>query len=116
MHVKDAAEIQHDDVQKAKPAALRSSHWPGVRHIHLQLQPACQWCGSTEHQEVHHVKPFHLHPELELDAMNLITLCEHAGGNECHFKHGHNGTSWKDYNRTIKGECAYRQAEHETGA
>lgn len=43
--------------------------------------------------EVHHKKPFHLHPEYELDPDNLITLCE---GKEfsslaCHLVFGHLG-------------------------
>lgn len=114
-HVKDASEIAHEDTQAGKPSVLRSPHWPGVRHLHLQLQPTCQWCGSAEHPAVHHIRPFHLHPELELEASNLITLCEHEGGLECHLHHGHLG-NWKDFNAKIRGECSYRRAEGETGA
>ena len=30
------------------------------------ISRSCQWCGGTTHLEVHHIKPFHLDPELEL--------------------------------------------------
>lgn len=81
----------------------RSDHWPVVRHVHLQLEPNCQYCGNTLNLEVHHIKPFHLNPELELDQDNLITLCE-TMGIECHLKHGHFG-NWKSFNPVIRIEC-----------
>ena len=44
-------------------------------------------CGATTFLEVHHIRPFHLFPALELDPTNFITLCE--GREECHFNVGH---------------------------
>ncbi len=74
-------------------SAKRSDHWPKVRAEHLKTEPVCVVCGGSEHLEVHHLKPFHLHPELELDPDNLITLCEagHDGVN-CHLLFGHLGS------------------------
>jgi 5-methylcytosine-specific restriction enzyme A len=66
----------------------RSPHWSSVRREHLKRDPACRACGGTETLQVHHIRPFHLHPELELDDSNLITLCEHPA-RDCHFTHGH---------------------------
>lgn len=66
----------------------RSDQWPKTRKAHLKLQPACVVCGDKKDPQVHHVKPFHLHPELELELSNLITLCEGMERN-CHRLFGH---------------------------
>lgn len=62
----------------------RSSSWASVRRKFVESNPNCVACGSTEKLNVHHVKPFHAHPELELEPSNLITLCR-----EHHFRIGH---------------------------
>jgi hypothetical protein len=54
----------------------------------LKDHPRCAACFGKDYLEVHHVKPFHLHPELELEPANLITLCENPTHN-CHFIFGH---------------------------
>ncbi len=56
----------------------RSVHWPTVRAEFLKTHPSCAVCGATLNLEVHHVEPFHEHPERELDPKNLITLCENS--------------------------------------
>jgi hypothetical protein len=61
----------------------------------------CACCGSTKKLNVHHKKPFHLFPELELDLNNLITLCMDK---ECHLKIGHGG-DFKDYNPNVEEDC-----------
>src|SRR5689334_13402087 len=66
----------------------RSGKWPAVERAHLKAQPECQACGSRELLSVHHIRPFRLYPELELDADNLITLCQK---HHCHFLFGHAG-------------------------
>lgn len=69
----------------------RSGVWKSVRQRHLEREPACAACGRAKDLEVHHIKPYHLHPELELDDGtngldgNLITLC----ADPCHFVFGH---------------------------
>lgn len=51
---------------------------------------------------MHHIEPFHVAPELELDPANLITLCESKrNGVTCHLWFGHLG----DY-RSINREAA----------
>lgn len=79
----------------AKP---RSTEWRNVREKHVKDHPVCLACGGTKFLEVHHVFPFHLFPELELDPSNLMTLCSSGPGNiDCHLIVGHCG-NWKDYN------------------
>lgn len=73
----------------------RSPKWGAVRRKHLLDNPLCVACGGDKDLQVHHIKPFHLYPPLELDPENLITLCE-ASGRECHFRFGH-GFNWKWY-------------------
>lgn len=79
----------------------RSPKWPGVRKEHLELFPACSGCGRLKEVQVHHVKPFHENPELELDPGNLITLCP-----VCHLALGHlfNFRSW---NVEVVGDCKW---------
>jgi 5-methylcytosine-specific restriction endonuclease McrA len=71
----------------------RSGKWPRVRKQHLKEHSACAVCGGKKDVEVHHVRPFHKSPKLELDPANLITLCNHL---RCHLLIGHLGCfrSW----------------------
>ena len=93
--------MKHTIQGKMPLGAKRSGHWPTVRKHHLEKNPACAVCGGTEKIEVHHIKPFHLFPALELDPTNLITLCEskHNGVN-CHLLFGHLG-NFKCLNSTV---------------
>ena len=87
------------------PAEGRSPHWPALEHQHLQQFPECQVCGTREHCEVHHVKPFHLFPELELSPDNLLTLCRVH-----HFWHGHYG-DWAAWAPHVVVKAASLRAE-----
>lgn len=80
----------------------RSKQWPAVRRKWLKLHPVCRACGCTvlAELEVHHRRPFHLFPHLELSERNLITLCERKGESGCHLAVGHGG-SWKKYNPRV---------------
>lgn len=70
----------------------RSPHWATVRAIHLKNHPECAACGQTDNVNVHHIRPFHLSPELELEPSNLITLCTDGPGHlNCHLLCGHGG-------------------------
>jgi 5-methylcytosine-specific restriction endonuclease McrA len=84
----------------------RSSQWGRVEKEHLQREPACVACGyKGRHLQVHHIKPFHLHPQLELDPNNLITLCA-ARGREHHLLLGHLD-EWKSYNEHIRADVKH---------
>lgn len=92
---------------RAPVKARRSSAWPRVRDEHLKREPRCSVCGSTKKLEVHHVRPFFLAPELELDPTNLITLCESGRfGINCHLAIGHRG-SFKKANPQVHEDAAW---------
>ena len=76
----------------------RSPKWGEVRKTHLAEHLVCARCGGKKVLEVHHKKPFHLFPELELKPENLVTLCEKM---KCHFIFGHL-YSWRSYNPEIE--------------
>lgn len=79
----------------------RSPEWPAVAHAHLAKEPACRVCGHQgQGLQVHHIKPFHLFPELELDPNNLITLCE-LRGRDHHLLIGHLD-DWESYNPQVR--------------
>lgn len=96
-----------DRIQGKVPAgAHRSPKWESVRKAHLERFPNCAVCGNTAHIEVHHIEPFHLRPELELDPSNLITLCESKkNGVNCHLLFGHLG-NFKSLNPTVMSDTA----------
>ena len=84
--------------REKKKVTDRSPQWPAVRDKHIATNPHCAACGGTEELQVHHEQPYHLHPELELDEHNLITLC--MGPLECHLRIGH-GDNFKAYNPNV---------------
>ena len=90
----------------ADPAALghkRSSKWPKTRKEYLAGHAYCEACGVRVLLNVHHIRPFHLWPELELEPSNLMTLCETRSHN-CHFLFGHL-LSWKSFNLKVIEDC-----------
>lgn len=77
-HVVDVAQ------KKTTVKKRRSRFWRSVRKKHIKANPTCAACGTRKRLEVHHMKPFALYPELELDRTNLQTLCQRD-----HFAVGH---------------------------
>ena len=73
----------------------RSPKWEEVRGQYRKKNPLCAVCGNWK-VEIHHIKPFHLYPELELDESNFISLCEVH-----HFWFGHLG-SYKSFNESVR--------------
>lgn len=87
-------------------AVPRSPQWPAVRKAHLDANARCAACGRFTHLEVHHVEPFHVAPEKELDPSNLLTLCDFPGAS-CHLHLGHFG-AWAQWNPDVtKWASAY---------
>ncbi len=72
----------------------RSGKWRSVRKKHLLKQPNCAVCGKRS-EVVHHIIPFHIDRSKELDANNLITLCE-----DHHLLFGHL-FCWSSHNSSV---------------
>lgn len=90
---------------KAPLSAARSPRWPAVRKVHLALHPTCAVCAGATKLEVHHIRPFHLQPDLELQPTNLVTLCESGkGGANCHLLFGHLG-NYKSFNPSVLSDA-----------
>ena len=93
--------------QKAPASSSRSPKWSRVRAAHLKDNPTCAVCGTKHKIEVHHILPFHLFPEQELNPANLITLCENSDyGIICHLLVGHLG-DYKNLNRNVREDAVY---------
>jgi 5-methylcytosine-specific restriction protein A len=78
----------------------RSPKWGALRDRFL-VGKVCAVCGGKEKLQAHHVLPFHLRPDLELEESNLLALCEskHLGIN-CHLLVGHLG-DFRKFNRSV---------------
>lgn len=81
---------------RAPVPGARSPNWASVRRVYLNSHPTCEACGGKTQLQVHHVFPFHLRPQWELDTDNLITLCEDPS-RLCHHRIGH-AWDWHAYN------------------
>jgi 5-methylcytosine-specific restriction endonuclease McrA len=98
---KRSATIDHGARVAQKYGLTRSPEWPALEREHLQREPACRACGYRGRGvQVHHIKPFHLYPQLELDPNNLITLCE-VRGRDHHLLLGHLD-DWESYNPNVR--------------
>lgn len=84
----------------------RSPEWPRVEREHRLREPACVACGyKGDGIQVHHIKPFHLHPHLELDPDNLVTLCQ-VDGREHHLLLGHLD-EWASFNEHVRADAKH---------
>lgn len=91
-------------LEAVKLDAKRSSHWAALRKKIIAAHPYCAYCGSKQNLQAHHIRPFHLHPELELDPKNVIVLCE-TPGTDHHLHIGHAG-NFKSENPNVVEDCA----------
>lgn len=90
----------------ALEAGTRFPGWPTLRRAHLAKHPACAICGSTKDREVHHIKPYTLFPDLEMEPSNLVTLCRSKNwGFNCHLAVGHGG-NYSMYNPYLLDDIA----------
>jgi 5-methylcytosine-specific restriction endonuclease McrA len=95
-----------ENIRIAAPPKERSSRWPTIRKAFLASHGACACCGGTKLLEVHHIVPFHVDSDLELNPDNLITLCESASdGIVCHLCVGHLG-NYKNNNPEVVEDAA----------
>lgn len=85
----------------------RSGRWPSVRRAYIEDNPVCVACGSDDELNVHHIKPFHTHPELELEPSNLITACREHHFSICHDPDGPWGPekpNWRKSNLNARSD------------
>jgi hypothetical protein len=75
--------------------APRHSEWHRVRREHIRRNPHCRKCLVLDDLDVHHIHPFHICPERELDPDNLVTLCRRH-----HLEDGHLG-DWLSWNVSV---------------
>ncbi len=95
-------QLLRDRIQgKAPKGARRSSKWSKVRKAHLKENPECAVCGKTENTVPHHILPFYLFPDQELNPDNLITLCEKKSH---HIQFGHL-MYYKSFNLSVKSDA-----------
>jgi len=80
-------------------SAPRSPHWETVRRKFINGKK-CAGCESSSTLEAHHIVPFDVNPDLELEPNNLICLCR-----ECHFQLGHL-RNWSAYNPSVIDDSA----------
>ena len=93
--------IKNNPKDKIPKGSKRSNKWPTVRKNYLKDHSTCEVCGGNKKLEVHHIRPFHLHPDLELNPSNFITLCENMNdGISCHLLIGHLG-NFKSVNNDV---------------
>lgn len=83
----------------------RNPRWDELADEHLRENACCAACGGKKKLQVHHIKPFHLFPELEMEPSNLITLCD-ANYKHCHFIVGHL-CSWHSWNPDVVDDASW---------
>lgn len=93
---------------KAAPGQRRHKDWPKTKRGYKKVRPNCEACGRGGRWsvDVHHIIPFQLAPDLELDPENLITLCTgKLRGGGCHLLLGH-GMSFRTFNPSVRSMSA----------
>ena len=61
----------------------------------------CAVCSRKRTLEVHHIIPFHVAPDLELNPSNLMALCR-----RCHLFVGHLG-NWRRFNMAVQSDAVH---------
>ena len=90
-----------EDVESLKLGGkVRSSKWNKLRDDFLKGK-VCIVCGRKDNLIAHHVKPFNLFPELELEISNLLPICERPTVLNCHLIFAHLGDFRNHFNPDI---------------
>ena len=102
-HIKHGINLIKHSLRDIGIDAKRSDKWPTVEKHFREAHPFCAACGSKNRLNVHHIRPFHIDPKLELDPNNLITMC--MDEKECHLRLAHCG-NFKMFNPNIVKDAA----------
>lgn len=89
------------DLLAGRPLVGRSPAWPALARKWVTAHPTCAACGTARRLEVHHLRPVHVAPELELSEQNLLALCR-----EHHLLIGHLG-AWISWNSSAVADAAW---------
>jgi len=89
------------------PKTRRSSGWPPVEKEVLAEHQECLACKAPS-EVGHHIIPFHVAPERELDKSNIAALCH-----ECHYYMAHFKGRWASWNPNIVEDAAVFRGELE---
>ena len=85
--------------------AKRDKGWRQFRKEYFKNNPYCAISGKKGNifkpLTLHHIKPFYLFPELELDPDNVIGM-----RGEYHLLFGHLNY-WKSWNKNVVEDCKY---------
>lgn len=112
-HIARVRAAQKREMAKSRGVG-RSTKWPTFRKKLLAAHRAkgrgCEACGSKIGLQLHHIKPFHAFPQLELEPSNIIVLCEAVGGLECHARIGHGG-DFGHFNPRVRADAAALMAD-----
>lgn len=81
----------------------RNPAWDRESRAWLKDHP-CAVTGATECVAVHHIRPVHLFPELEMDPANWIVL-RAVDHKDWHFYLGHFG-NWSNWNPDVAQDAA----------
>lgn len=81
----------------------RSSKWDKVRDAFIKQQGKCFVCGTRDALEAHHVVPFHIDKDHELDVNNLMALCRPH-----HLLFGHL-MDWQKFNPRVRVDAGQWQ-------
>lgn len=71
--------LHHQELARIETACPRSPHWRSFEKDLIEKQPYCSFCGeeAPSTQLVgHHIVPFHLNKDLELDPNNILIVGE----------------------------------------
>lgn len=80
----------------------RSWGWRKIRALRIEIDGGkCRACGRDHNLQVHHIRPFAMQPERELELSNLVTLC-----GRCHILVGHLD-NWKSRNDEVLPDADY---------
>lgn len=93
-----------------KKDTARDSRWHALRDKIVKAHPFCAYCGGTTKLQAHHIRPFHLEPDLELDPSNVIVLCEDPATDH-HLKIGHLGNFQSEGNPRVVEDCEANEAK-----
>lgn len=102
--------VPADFLQDVKTDTARSTRWHALRDKIVKAHPYCAYCGGTVKLQAHHIRPFYLHPELELDPENVIVLCEDPATDH-HLHIGHLGNFKSEGNPDVVRDCQANEAK-----